>query len=118
MAIRVQNGATVNFGTFAAETTVTHSRITYGGEIVTTRPLTTPRTVAVGGQAEFAVGEIDLVFPANELVNAGLNAILAEAFDGTNAFLVDLLTDATTVVTDTGYSQQSEANWTRTEEAD
>ena len=118
MAIRVQNGAVINFGTFDAETTVTHARVTYGTDIVTTRPLTTQRTVAANGQAEFAVGEIDLVFPANELVNAGLNAILADAFDGSNAFLVDLLTAADTVVNTAGYSQQSVTNWTRMEEAD
>ena len=118
MAVRIQNGAVLNFGTLLASTTITNARIMYGANIVTTRPLTTNRTIGAGGQAQFSVGEIDLVFPANQLVNAGYNAILAEAFDGTNAFLVDLLTDATTVVTTTGYSQQSSANWPLSNEAD
>lgn len=118
MAVRIQNGAAVNFGTFVAETVVTHARITVGSGILTTRPLTTQRTVAAGGQAEFAVGEIDVVIPANELVNEGLNALLALALNGTNTMLVDLLTAADTVVATGGYSQQSETNWSLTNEAD
>ena len=118
MAVRVQNGAILNFGTFLAQTTITHARVTYGANIVTTRPLATNRTIGAGGQAQFAVGEIDLVFPANQLENAGYNGILSEAFDGTNTFLVDLLTNATTVVTTGGYSQQSSANWSLSNEAD
>ena len=76
------------------------------------------RTIAANGQAEFAIGEIDLVFPANQLVNAGLNALIALALNGTNALNIDLLTNATTVVTTSGYNQQSATNWTRSEEAD
>ena len=118
MAVRVENGVAVNFGTFGAETTVTHARVSVGTNILTTRPLANQRTIANGGQAEFAVGAIDLVFPANQLENAGLNALLELALDGSNAMLVDLLTNANTVVTTAGYSQQSVTNWTRNNEAD
>lgn len=118
MAIRVQNGAAVNFGTLATETTITHARMSYGGGVVCTRPLTTPRTIAAGGQAEFAIGEIDIVFPANQLVNAGYNNILADAFDGTHEFNVDAMTDAVTVVSASGYAQQAEANWNLSSEND
>lgn len=118
MAVRIQNGAVVGFGVFSAETTVTHARISVGSDILTTRPLTTQRTIAAGGQAQFAVGEIDVVIPANQLLNGGLNALLALALNGTNALNVDLLTDATTVVTTSGYSQQAVTNWTRSNEAD
>lgn len=118
MAVRIQNSGAVNFGTFGAETVVTHGRLTVGSGILTTRPLTAQRTIANGGQAEFAIGEIDVVIPANELVNEGLNALLALALNGTNAILVDLMTAADTVVATTGYSQQSVTGWSLTNEAD
>ena len=118
MAVRVSNTNAVNFGTFDAETTVTHARALVGSDIITTRPLATQRTIAANGQAQFDAGEIDLVFPANELENAGLNALLALALDGTNALTIKLLTNATTEVTTTGYDDQDVAAWTRANEAD
>ena len=75
MAVRIENTGVLNFGTFLAQAVVTHARAQVGTAILATRPLTTTRTIAVGGQAEFAIGEIDLLFPANELENAGLNAL-------------------------------------------
>ena len=118
MAVRVQNSATVNFGVFAAATTVTHARLRVGNNTLATRALTNSRAIEAGGQAQFAVGDIDLVFPANQLENAGLNAILAEYFDGTNTLLIDLMTSNTQVVTVSGYSQQSTAGWGRSSESD
>ena len=118
MAIRIENTNAVNFGTFDAETTVTHARALVGSDILTTRPLATQRTIAANGQAQFDAGEIDLVFPSNQMENAGYNALLALALDGTNALTIKLLTDATTEVTTTGYDDQDVTAWTRTPEAD
>ena len=118
MAIRVQNGAVINFGTLAAETEITHGRISVGSAVLATRPLATQRTVAAGGQAQFDIGEIDLVFPKNQLEDAGLSALLALALDGTNTLNIDAMTDDSTVVDDTGYSQQSTADWDRSTESD
>ena len=116
MAIRVQNGEIINFGTLDAETTVTHARIGFGSNALVVRPLTTQRTIAANGQGQFAVGDIDIVFPANELNDDGLSDLLALYF-AQNVW-IDLMTDDSTVVTTTGYSQQTSTNWTRAQEAD
>lgn len=118
MAVRIQNSGVVGFGTFATQTTVTHARVSVGSAVLTTRPLTTSRTIGAGGSAQFAIGEIDLVFPANQLDNAGLNALLALALNGTNALNVDLMTSATNVVATSGYSQQAVTGWSRSNEND
>ena len=118
MAVRVSNGAAENFGTFATEVDVSHFRGTIGTTEFFTAALTTARTVAADGQAEFAIGELDLLFPSGDFGDAGYSAFLALALDGTNVVLVDLLTDATTVVSASGYSQQDVTNWTRATEVD
>ena len=118
MAIRIQNSAIESFGTFAAETIVTHARALVGNAILTTRPLATARTIEASGQARFAIGAIDLVFPAGQFVNAGLSAFLGLALNGTNAITIKLLTNANTEVTTTGYSDQEVTGWARTSESD
>ena len=120
MAVRVSNGAAVNFGTFAAETTVSHARARVGTDVLVTKALTTQRTIQANGQGQFDIGEIDFVFPVGSdgFANEGLNALLALALDGTNALNIQLMTDDSTVVTTAGYSDQDETNWTRVNEAD
>ena len=118
MAVRIQNGAKINHGTLASETVVTHGRLRVGNANLAIRPLSSSVTVAAGGQLEFDIGDIDIVFPANEAENAGLNALLALALDGTNELNVDGMTSSSAVITTSGYSQQSTANWTRSNESD
>ena len=118
MAVRVENGSSEDFGEFVAEVDVTHARASVGSTVLVTRPLTTQRTVAAGGRAEFAVGAIDLVFPSNDLENDGYSALLALAFDGTNSLNIDLMTSDSDVVADSGYSQQAVSHWDRSTEAD
>ena len=118
MAVRVSNGAAENFGTFATEVDVSHFRARVGSDVLFTAALTTARTVAADGQAEFAIGELDLLFPSADLADDGYSALLALAFDGTNAFDVDLMTDSTTVVSASGYAQQAVTSWTRATEID
>ena len=118
MAVRVQTSAVENFGTFADETTVTHAMARVGAAVLTTRPLVAARTVAAGGQAEFAAGEIDLVFPKGQLEDAGLSALLALAFDGAHAVTIDLMTSSNAVVTTAGYVAQAVTGWSRSTESD
>ena len=119
MAVRAQNGAVETFGTFAAETTVTHGRIRVGTVTLTVRPLATQRTIAANGEAEFAIGAIDLLFPSGaQAEDDGLSAFIALALDGTNALNVDLMTDDSTVVSDSGYSQQAVTDWDLSTETD
>ena len=118
MAVRVQNGEILNFGNFGAAATVTHGRISIGADVLTVRPLAVNRDIALGGQAEFAIGEIDLLHPSNQYENAGWNALLALAFNGVNSFNVDLMTDDSTVVAVAGYGQQASTDWDLSTEAD
>ena len=118
MAVRIENGAAINFGTFEAETEITHGRISVGNAVLTTRPLANARTIAADGQAQFDVGEIDLIIQAGDLDNAGLNALLALALDGNNELNIDAMTSAADVVDTNGYSQQSTANWNLSNEDD
>ena len=118
MAVRVENTGIVNFGTLTAETTVTHARLSVGAQELVTRQLAAPRTVDAGGQLQFNVNEIDLLFPSNVFENAGYSALLAFAFNGINALKVDILTDANTVVATQGYVSRNVTGWRRTTEAD
>ena len=118
MAVRVSNGAAENFGTFATEVDVSHFRARVGSDVLFTTALTTMRTIAAAGQAEFAIGELDILFPSADLGDDGYSALLALAFDGTNALDVDLMTDTTTVVSASGYAQQAVTSWTRATETD
>ena len=118
MAVRIENTGVLNFGTFLAQAVVTHARAQVGSDVLTTRPLATQRTIAIGGQAEFAIGEIDLLFPANQMENAGLNALLALALDGTNTVTIKLMTSASVEVSVSGYADVDVAGWGRTNESD
>ncbi len=118
MAVRVQNGAVVNFGRLDAETAITHARLLVGGAVLATRPLAVSRTVEAGGDAEFAAGDIDLVFPAGQLEDAGLQALLGLALDGANELAIDAMTDDSTVVAAGGYAQQRSADWDLSTEPD
>ena len=80
--------------------------------------LTTSRTIAASGEAEFAIGDLDIVFQSEDLEDAGYSAFLALALDGTNALDIDIMTDDSTVVSASGYAQQAVTNWTRATEAD
>ena len=62
----------------------------------------------MGGQAEFAIGAIDFVFPSNVFEDAGMEDLYGLAFDGTNSFNIDLLTDANTVVAVSGLRAASQ----------
>ena len=118
MAVRASNGAVENFGDVTAAVTITHFRGLVGSAVLFTATLTTQRTVAAGRSAEFAIGELDILFPSADLDDAGYNALLALALDGTNAITVKLMTDSTTEVADSGYSDRDVVSWTRANETD
>ena len=118
MAVRVENTEAINHGTLANETTVTHGRVSVGGEVLITRPLNEPITVVAGGQFQFNPGDIDMVFPKNQFEDPGYNALLALAFDGVHEVRVDGLTDANTVVVTNGYSHRNVSALSLSTEAD
>ena len=117
MAIRIQNGEILNFGTFAAAARVTHARIGRSSSTtMVTKALTTPRTIAINGSAQFAIGEIDLVYPKNQMDDAGMKDMLDYHF--ARSQIVELMTSATAVVAVSGYSQQASTSWTSSTESD
>ena len=116
MAVRVQNGEVLNFGVFGAAATVTHARVGFGSTTLATAALGSERSVSSGSSLEFAVGDIDLVFPSGALEDAGLSGLLALYF--AQDVWVDLMTDASTVVAVSGYAQQTSSVWSRSVESD
>ena len=118
MAVRIQNGGTINFGTLGAAATITHFRLRIGAANFAVQTVDTNRVIANGGQAQFSAGAIDVVLPSNDLTNAGHQAFVNLALNGTNAILVDAMTSASAVVSVTGYSQQSVTDWDTSTEND
>ena len=59
-----------------------------------------------------------MLFPSADLDDAGYNALLALALDGTNAITVKLMTSSTVEVADSGYSDRAVTSWTRANETD
>ena len=117
MAIRIQNGEILNFGTFAAAARVTHARVGRSGSTtMVTKALTTPRSIAINGSAQFAIGEIDLVYPKNDMNDAGMKDMLDYHF--ARSQVVELMTSSSVVVAVTGYSNQSSTSWTSSIESD
>ena len=118
MAIRVQTQGDINFGVMAAAQRVTHIRIQQNDDAnPAVKELAAPVDVAAGRELIIPSGEFDLVYPAGETNNNHISAMVTPYFNGVT-FKLDALTDATTVVNDTGYSQQTYSNWSITQEAD
>ena len=128
MAVRIENAEDINFGTFAAAATVTHIRIRRasddGQPLV--RALASPVAVGNGNEFQIDIGRLDVLYPSADL---GINRAqsdahmqaLVESYWGAGASLemeVDAMTDATTPVAVSGYSQQAVSAWTLTTEAD
>lgn len=118
MAIRVQNSDIIVFGIMAdASVTATHGRIQKAGQDPVVRPLSANVTAAVGERLRVVANEIDFVYPSNQVGDDHMDAVIRSYWEG-EEFQIDLMTDSSTVVADSGYSQQSSRNWGITTEAD
>ena len=117
MAIRVQLGQDLSFGTMSAEVVATHGRFQKAGAVPVVKQLAAAVTVAAGRPARVPAGMLDVVYPAGELTNAHVRAVVEPYWDG-ETFQIDLMTDANTVVNDSGYGQQTNNDWDISEEAD
>ncbi len=117
MAIRIQTQDDVIFGTMAAAVTATHGRFQKAGVAPVVRALAASVTAAAGERLRIPSGLMDVVYPAGQLNNTHMLAVLNPYWDG-ETFQLDLMTSSTAVITDTGYSQQTYSNWAISEEAD
>ena len=116
MAIRVENDGNLSFGIMTAQQVISHVRLTKGALAM---------TVALGSNVTCDAGErlripndgFDVLYPSGDLTDAHMDAVVKSYWDG-ETFMIDALTNSTTVVSDTGYSQVSHSGWTFGTEAD
>ena len=124
----MQNNANINFGVngSGSPVTITHYRILYGAsgsmeELVPWRALTASQALPDGNQLRFPPNQLDVVFKAGQLGNAGLKRFVDAAItDSTEGWQVQAGTASGTVATYSGYSNQNvPANgWATSTEAD
>ena len=117
MAVRIQTQDIILFGTMAAAVTANHVKYQKAGNAPVVKELTAPITVAAGEGLRFPSGDLDIVYPAGETNNTHMRAVLDPYWDG-ETFQIDLMTDDSTVIADSGYAQQTYSNWAISEEND
>ena len=123
MAIRVDTSGDIIFGIMSAQVTVTHARFRRASDDGQPVIYTLPANVVANANEGLRIrsGMFDLVYKAGPLGNTHMKAVVESYWGAAGsrvAFEVDLMTDDSTVVTDSGYSQQSYSAWAITEEAD
>ena len=119
MAVRIENTNEIDFGDVAdAEVTMTHARVSVGTDVLAIRAVTTTRVIPVGEAMKFDAAEMDLLVRSGEFEDAGFQALLELALEGTNELTFDAMTSSTAVVSDSGYSQQTTAAFDFSTEAD
>ena len=122
MAIRVQTSADINFGTFGAAASVTHLRVrpviagqqAARGFVV---PLSQTVNVQSGRPFIVASGDLDIVYPSGALPDTHIQAAVSPLWASV-AWQMDAMTDNSTVVSVSGYSQQTHDAWAISTEAD
>ena len=105
MAIRVQTQDHLVFGIMAAGVTATHGRFQKAGAAPVVKQLADPVTAAAGERLRVPSGSLDIVYPAGETNNAHMRALVQPYWYGEEV-QVDLMTDDSTVVDDTGYASR------------
>ena len=117
MAIRVEPGSDLVFGVLDAATAVTHVRFQKSGNAPVVRAVSATVNVGAGERLRIPTTGFDVVYPDGDLSRAHMRALVDSYWDG-EEFQIDCLTDSTTVVTTTGYSQVTHDGWSISEEAD
>ena len=118
MAIRVENDGAIVFGIMEdASVTATHGRFQKAGAAPVVRQLAAAVTAAVGERLRIPDTMMDVVYPAGQSTNDHIEAV-ARAYWSGETFQVDLMTDDSTVVADSGYAQATHDAWTFTQEVD
>ena len=120
MAIRVQTSADLDFGIVVTGVTATHIRCRRTADTNDVILINADDVAAAAGERlKINSGELDFVFPDGTTgISRHLNRSMVDEFFNNVAWQIDLMTDATTVVAATGYSQQSHSAWAISEEND
>ena len=120
MAVRIEPSSDVEFGTMGAAVTVTHVRVrpTAATSKTIVHALTSDLDVPNGGALQIPSSSFDVVLPSGQIGNTFMEWLIKEGWGDTTSFQVDCLTDSTTVVSVSGYSQQTVTAWTISTEAD
>ena len=117
MAVRVEPDATIAFGTMGAAVDVTHVRVQKAGADAIVRSLTTTLSVPNGSALQIPSTSFDVVYPQNQVGNDHMEAVVNAYWSG-EEMQIDCMTDDSTPLTTSGYSQQTNDAWTITTEAD
>lgn len=111
MAVRVQTQDDLLFGVMTTRRTATHVRIQRDGIVLLTKELTTPVTAEAGEGIRLPSGQLDFVHATGADGTDDYVRALVDSYWKQQLFQLDLLSDASTVIQDSGYNSQSYANW-------
>ena len=123
MGVRVDTQGDINFGVMNSSVTVSHVRFRRAsddGQPVVLA-LSSPVTASSGEGFRIRSGMFDIVYKSGPLGNAHMLAVVESYWGASGSrteMEVDLMTNDSTVVSDSGYSQQSYNNWSIATEAD
>ena len=120
MAIRVENSTDLDFGIMVSGVTATHIRCRRTADTADVILIDASDVAASAGERlKINARELDFVFPDGSTgISRHLNRSMVDEFFANEAWQIDLMTDATTPIAVSGYSQQSHSAWRITEEAD
>ena len=120
MAVRVENSTELDFGIVLAAVTVTHIRCQRTAD--TDDKITIDaddRVTQAGRRLKINARELDFLWPDGSTgISRHLNRTMVDEVFANEPWQVDLMTDASTPVSVSGYSQQSHSAWRITEEND
>ena len=117
MAIRVQSQTNFDFGTPDANIDISHIRFRKSVTDQVIVELANVVTGEVNKPLRIPSAMFDIVYPSGPLGNAHMSAVISPYWDG-ESLMIDLMTDGSTIVSSSWYSQISHDGWAITEEAD
>lgn len=116
MAVRVENTGEIPLGSWEATATVSHIRAVNGADSLV-KALGTPIVVAVGERFVIPSGGMDALYVSGEFTDVHM-AAMARSYWEDKTWTIDAMTDATTPVAVSGYTQGTHSLWSFTTEDD
>ena len=115
MAIQVSNPSQVNFGTVTGSHTITHIRFREANnDEIATKQLDSSVSVVANNALTIDMNDIDLIYEDGQFPDSHIEKVVKLFYGATGqtSVKVDLLTNSTTPVSDSGYTQQTVTGWT------